>query len=636
MQNLESMADVLNVEQTHYDDQSVPQTTYEIIQRSAIKYQKETAIEFFLDMDHMETPFSISYQEFVSKVNQAGNMFRSHGIGRDDVIAFVLPNLPETHYTIWGGEAAGTVLSLNPLLETEQLATLLKSAKAKWLVCLGPTPGSDIWQKCIDANKDNPHLKGIFQVNVTNYLTGVKRHALNLVSKFSVLKQRSLLKAKVINFNAELKNHNAAKLNFEAPYPNQIASCFCTGGTTGLPKIATRKHSSEAYNAWAAGKFFEKDFTTGSGVFCGLPLFHVNGQIVTGLTQWLTGGRVVMGTPQGYRGEGVVPNFWKILDRYKLRAFSGVPTLYAALVQIPIEDNDISSLEAAICGAAPMPKELFRKFKDKTGVSIIEGYGLTEGTCVSSINPGLNEDKVGSIGYRLPYQEMKALVLDDDGNYLHDADTDEVACIAIQGPNVFSGYIEDSHNEGIWIDRNGTPWLNTGDLGREDQDGYFWLTGRKKELIIRGGHNIDPKTIEEALHKHPKVKLAAAIGRPDDYAGELPVAYVELQPGEELSEAQLMSFAEEHITEKAAIPKSITVLDTMPITPVGKIFKPTLTMMEIESLIRQEAQILDCKLNGVTMKQDSKRGLVALIESAVDSQPLAQRLDSFSLEYDFV
>src|SRR5690606_3406967 len=144
-----------------------------------------------------------------------------------------------------------------------------------------------------------------------------------------------------------------------------------------------------------------------------------------------------------------------------------------------------------------LPVEVFKSFQERTGLKILEGYGLTEGTCVSSVNPPLGEQRLGSIGLRIPGQQMKAVVLDDNGDYQRDCQVDEVGIIVISGPNVFAGYKVAEHNKGLWVDcGDGERWLNTGDLGREDAEGYFWLTGRKKELIIRGGHNIDPASIE--------------------------------------------------------------------------------------------------------------------------------------------
>ena len=223
-----------------------------------------------------------------------------------------------------------------------------------------------------------------------------------------------------------------------------------------------------------------------------------------------------------------------------------------------------------------MPVQLFQAFQRETGVRILEGYGLTEGACASSSTPLDAPPRIGSIGLRFPYQDMRALILDDDNRYVRDAETDEIGVIAIRGPNVFAGYLDPAHNKGVWIERAGETWLNTGDLGRQDADGYFWLTGRKKELIIRGGHNIDPKLIEDALQSHPAVALTAAIGSPDAHAGELPVAYVQLKAGAAATEAELLEHAARSIPEKAAIPKRVKISPSLPTTAVGKLFKPAL------------------------------------------------------------
>jgi fatty-acyl-CoA synthase len=228
----------------------------------------------------------------------------------------------------------------------------------------------------------------------------------------------------------------------------------------------------------------------------------------------------------------VIPNFWKIVERYRVNFFSAVPTVFSTLNAVPVRGSDVSSLAYAICGAALMPPEVFREFEQRTGLRILEGYGLTEAACVSSVTPADGERRVDSIGLRLPYQEMKAVVI-EDGRYVRDCEADEVGVIIIRGPNVFSGYTLAEQNQGLWIETGdgGGRQLNTGDLGHQDRDGYFWLIGRNKELIIRGGHNIDPQVIEHALHQHPAVLLAAAVGRLGARLGEAPVAYVQLKRG---------------------------------------------------------------------------------------------------------
>ena len=409
------------------------------------------------------------------------------------------------------------------------------------------------------------------------------------------------------------------------------SSYFCTGGTTGAPKIAIRTHGNEVFDAWAAAQFFQ----TSEGqrtVFCGLPLFHVNAQLVTGLLPWMQGDHVVLGTPEGYRGNGVIARFWEIVAHYRVSRFSGVPTIYSALLDVPVGKNDISSLETALCGAAPMPAKLIDLFEAKTGVKIAEGYGLTEAACVSSVNPFYGERRAGSIGIRLPYQLMRAVILDDAGRFRRAAEIDEIGTLLIKGPNVFVGYLDPRHNKDLWVEIDGENWLNTGDLGRQDSDGYFWLAGRRKELIIRSGHNIDPKLIEEALLKHPSVAMVAAIGSPDAYAGEVPVAYVQTKPGVSVSEQELLDFATTHIPERAAIPKRVRIADQLPLTGVGKIFKPALQQQEIENVIRSEAEAAGVALVDVAVDRDPQAGLMARIQTSGGAKSLQSALDRYAFK----
>jgi fatty-acyl-CoA synthase len=267
-------------------------------------------------------------------------------------------------------------------------------------------------------------------------------------------------------------------------------------------------------------------------------------------------------------------------------------------------------------------------------VKILEGYGLTEGACVSSLNPAAGERRVGSIGLPIPYQRMEAVLLDGDGRFQRMADGDEVGVIAISGPNVFKGYLDPSHNARVWIDIDGERWLNTGDLGRRDANGYFWLTGRKKELIIRGGHNIDPRTIEEALARHPGVGLVAAIGSPDAYAGEVPVAYVQLKPGATVTEQELLEHAALTIPERAAIPRQIKISSSLPTTAVGKLFKPALVEREIEETIRAEADRVGAALISVTVDRDPSVGLRAIVRAAVGAEKMKEALDRYAFRSD--
>jgi fatty-acyl-CoA synthase len=303
-------------------------------------------------------------------------------------------------------------------------------------------------------------------------------------------------------------------------------------------------------------------------------------------------------------------NFYKIVAHYRAVSFSAVPTVLSVLLDIPKGDADISSLRYLICGAAPLSVELFKRFEEHCGMRILEGYGLTEGTCGSSFNPYHGQRKVGSIGLRLPYQQMKIFMVDEEGKFVRDAETDEIGSVCIGGPNVINGYLDEAHNRGIWPKEG---WLNTGDLGRQDADGYFWLTGRTKELIIRGGHNIDPAAIEDPLYRLPGIQVAAAVGQPDPHAGEIPVAYVQLQDDAERTPQEILDYLQQEIGERAAIPKEVTIIDQMPLTPVGKIFKPALRWESIKRVYQAELEALGDSVASVevTVSEDKIHGAMA-------------------------
>jgi fatty-acyl-CoA synthase len=630
-----SLADIEAIERVPLAARHLPPSTFDMLEQGASIAPNEPALSFFLNAKTFKQPFVWTHDQFIRSVRQAANAFRRLGIERNDVIAYVLPNLPETHFVIWGGEAAGIVLAINPLLEASQIAELLKAGDAKWLVTLAPTPGADIWQKSVQAAALTPGLKGVLTVEILPYLASPLRQAVAAWSRLQMWRSPRLT-IPVLNLRSEMTRENAEGLNYQRPAADDIASCFCTGGTTGLPKIARRTHSSEVYDAWAMIAFIGNPSGPSLTLFCGLPLFHVNAQVVTGLAPWSRGGHVVLATPQGYRHKGLLKRFWQIADHYKILGFSGVPTVYTALLQIPVGESDISSIQFGVCGAAPMPKEVFKTFETETGVQILEAYGLTEAACASSINPPAGERRIGSIGLRLPYQDMAVFILDEAGAVIRPAEIDEIGVLAVKGPNVFAGYVNPAHDTGIWIDHRGERWLNTGDLGRQDAEGYFWLTGRKKELIIRGGHNIDPKMIEEPIHRHPAVALAAAIGRPDRHAGEVPVLYVQLKAGENVSEAALFDYVADHIPERAAHPKMIRIVSDLPLTPIGKIFKPALAMREIEDVVRTESADAQVALEHVAVVQDASRGIVAQIRVAHDNAAFRSAMGTYAFAYDIV
>ena len=624
--SVRDLSDVAAIEAVPLSERALPESSYAALLGSASRTPDAKALSFFLSVDRLDDVHVWTYAELAIDITRAANVFASLGVATDRPVAFVLPNLPETHFTIWGGEAAGAVLAINPVLDPKLIVNLLQSARASVLVTLAPALNPKSWSGLASELGSLPDLKAIAFVDMAQYVDDQKREA----ALGSIDEAAANFSLKVINFREAMREQPPDRLvSGREIRADDISSYFCTGGTTGAPKIAARTHRNEVFDSWSVSKMIEEEGPPRT-ILCGLPLFHVNGQLVTGLQPWMRGDHVVLATAEGYRGKDVIARFWEIVARFRISMFSGVPTIYSAVLETPIGDNDLSSLEFAICGAAPMPSALIRAFEAKTGVKILEGYGLTEAACASTLNPPAGERLAGSIGLPIPYQRMAAVILDGEGRFERMADTDEIGVIAINGPNVFTGYLDPLHNKGLWLDIDGERWLNTGDLGRRDENGYFWLSGRKKELIIRGGHNIDPKIIEDALQTHPAVAVSAAVGSPDAYAGELPVAYVQLKPGASVTEAELIEHTTRSIPEKAAIPKRIKISSSLPTTAVGKLFKPALVEREIEEKIHAEAQRVGAQLTSVHVERDPHKGLRALVDAGEGADALKEALDRYA------
>jgi len=338
------------------------------------------------------------------------------------------------------------------------------------------------------------------------------------------------------------------------------------------------------------------------------------------------GAQFVMPTPAGYRGEGVMDNFWRLVERWRANFICTVPTAVAALMQRKV-DADISSLKLALCGSAPMPPELFRRFEEATQVKILEGYGMTETTCLISCNPAEGVRKVGSVGLPFPYTEVRILRFAPGGEALECA-VDQIGEICVRSPGVIEGYLDPERNAALFA---AAGLLRTGDLGRIDADGYLWITGRAKDLIIRGGHNIDPAVIEDALMAHPDVTFVGAVGQPDSHAGELPCAYVELRPGAGTDADALKRFAARHVSERAARPAHVEVLAELPKTAVGKVFKPDLRRRALERVYR-DALAQGGVAAQVSAVEDQTLGMVAEVspETPADDAAIAAVLGAYA------
>ena len=620
--------DKIRIEQEMpWEDRDVPVTFHQLLSRTATKFPDRNAISFQILSGPKDKAETLTWSQLLAKTNQAANLFRSLGVKENDVVAYVLPNCNETLITMMGGAVAGIVNPINPLLEPEQIASILRETKAKVVVTLKPFPKTDVAQKVAEAVRHAPAVNTVLEIDLNRYLTPPKSWIVPLIRPKMADKEH-LAHADYLDFNKELAKQPTT-LTFEDSKEDRVACYFHTGGTTGMPKVAQHKYSGMIYNGWLGHTllFSEEDV-----IMCPLPMFHVFACHVIVMAAVSSGAHVVFPTPAGYRGDGVFDNFWKLIERWKVSFIITVPTAISAKMQRPV-DADISTVKTAFSGSAPLPVELFRRFEKATGVTIVEGYGLTEATCLVSCNPVDGEKKIGSIGIPFPYTDVKILRDGPDGP--KECAVDEVGEICVSNPGVYAGHTyteEDKNADLYYFDK----YLRTGDLGRFDADGYLWITGRAKDLIIRGGHNIDPAEIEEALLGHDAVAFAGAIGQPDAHAGEVPCAFVELVEGASVTEEELLEYCKVHVHERAAHPKHMTILPELPKTAVGKVFKPELRKQAITRVYNQALETAGVPARVVSVIDDKKRGLVAQLDAnGASEDDVNQVLGNFTRPWEW-
>jgi fatty-acyl-CoA synthase len=604
MSRFATIEDVRQIESAgSWDSRGMPQTLYQLLSGTAQKHGHRNAISFQILSGPTDKAETLTWSQVHAKSTQAANLFRSLGIGEGDVVAYILPNCNETAITLIGAAIAGIANPVNPLLDVDQIGAILRETKAKVVVTLKGFPKTDVPQKAHAAVALAPNVQTVLEIDLNRYLSPPKSWIVPLIRP----KVKPTHKARVLDFNAELAKQKTT-LAFADSKGDRVAAYFHTGGTTGMPKIAQHKYSGMVYNGWIGTELL---FTPEDNIICPLPLFHVFACHVILMAMITSGAHVVFPTPAGYRGDGVFDNFWKLIERWKISFVIIVPTAIAALMQRPV-NADISSVKTAFSGSSPLPVELFKRFEKTTNVKIIEGYGLTEATCLVSCNPVDGEKKIGSVGIPFPYTDVKILVHTSDGGVAEMA-PDDVGEICVANPGVFPGstYTESDKNLNLF---HYDTYLRTGDLGRIDRDGYLWITGRAKDLIIRGGHNIDPADIEQALAGHEAVAMVGAIGQPDAYTGELPCAYVELVRDATATPEELLEFAKARISERAAHPKYVEILPELPKTAVGKVFKPDLRRMAITRVY--DAALTEAGLAARVSEvvEDKRLGLVAHLE----------------------
>jgi long-chain acyl-CoA synthetase len=492
----------------------------QMFEQSAKEFGEKTYLAFYEE--------NISFARFDLRVNRFANALLDLGLGKGDIVCVYANNSPDALVAYFGiikiGATGGPI---NCWWQPPEIEYLLNDSRAVAVVV------ESCYISSIERLRKNcPFLKTIIEIGGDSETGYPSFH--------------------------KLVEQNSDQLAFIDISHDDDAFIFYTSGTTGNPKGVLLTH----YNSLHALASLEKGLRQEKGeevALIFLPIFHVNAMFSC-LAGFNGGVKIVL--RQGFSAS----EFWETVEKYRVTFWSAVPAIYNILLQIPetAKGRDLSSVKFGICGAAPMPVETFRDFEKTFGIKIIEGYGLTEATVASCINPVDGQRKIGSIGKPLPGQEIA--ILDDDGIALPQG---EVGELCVRGGNVMKGYLRKPEANAQTLCDG---WLRTGDMAYMDEDGYFFIVDRKKEMIIRGGENIYPKEIDNLLFSHPKILEAAVVGVPDKIMGEEVKAYIVLKPGEMMSEEEVRQFCNENLAS-FKVPRFVEFIDELPKNIIGKTLK---------------------------------------------------------------
>jgi fatty-acyl-CoA synthase len=618
---LRSLADIESIERTPLDERlKVADFSRRVDLGLAARDPDDTAI-FYVPDGNVDRPAQqISFRKLRKNIDRTASLLHAHGIGRNDVVAVVLPNVPQIYWSILGAIAAGIVFVINWMTEPHSLLRLLKEADVKAVIALGPTPGFKIWESLTAIAGNLPPATPIWSV------AGPEGEVLDRTELDVAL--------------AATVDRGEVERDFVSG--DTIGAYVHSGGTTGLPKIVKLSHRNMSYRHWTlqlATKLF-----VGEVIPHDTPMFHVGGLIGRCLPPLASGASILIPSIMGARDKRYIANYWKFVEKYRLTRLSGVPTTLAVLAKSPPHQIDLSSLEPYfITGATALPISVRQAFERVSGVRVLNSYGMTENTASIAIDPRDGVSKEAGSGIRLPYTQIRAVAMNEHGGDTRPCGPNEIGMLQIKSPGITPGYLNPAHEAGSRTDDG---WLITGDLGRVDDDGYVFVTGRAKDIIIRGGHNIDPALIEEPLLQLPEVLHAAAVGKPDSYAGEIPVAYVQLVRGARTKAADIVAFLQERIAERAALPKEIIIVDKLPLTGVGKPLKTALRRDIAERTFRSllsEATGLSWESGRleIAVQPHPTRGVVVAIvgtgvpvaEQAAQTARISETMNSYTFAY---
>ena len=505
-----------------------------------------------------------TYTEFDSAVNRTANMLLANGISKGDVVSLLLPNSPEyiiAYFACWKiGALAGPV---NSLLKREEIEWVVGNSEAKLMLIGSELAGVMDYGPRGGHRSVPPASAGGRDSRSSNVDSATSAAPPAGAGGTDLCRQIVFDDVGITDeFDDELQQVNID--------PDDDAIIIYTSGTTGKPKGCLLTHDNLIANARQIAQWMS--FGEDDRLLTIMPLFHMNAVSVTTMTALYAGGSTVVSPKFS------ASRFWDIVEKYKITSFGSVATMLSMLLTKASEttidaQRSTNHLRFAMCGSAPVPAEILKKFEETFGCLVIEGYGLSESTCRSTFNPPSKDRRPGSCGKPIG-NEMK--IFDEDDHEVADGELGE---IVLRGPNIFKGYYK---NPEATAKAFANGWFHTGDIGYRDADGFFYIADRKSDLIIRGGENIYPREIDDLLYTHPAIAHAAVIGVPDELYGEEVAAFVVLKDGSEVAQEELIAFCREHLADFKC-PKTVYLVDDIPKGPTGKLLKRELARLHTVS-----------------------------------------------------
>lgn len=508
----------------------------------------------------------LTYKELFTQARKMASYLQSLGLQKGDKVAIMLPNCPQSVISYYGAlMAGGIVVQTNPLYTERELEFQLLDSEAKFIVCL------DILLPRVSKVRDRTDVKHTIVTGIKDYLPFPK----NLIYPFIQKRQYNM----VVKVEQTENQHVWTRIMEQAGTDyvehdidpvEDLALLQYTGGTTGNPKGVMLTHYNLVSNVEMCDAWLYKTKDKPQSVLAVLPFFHVYGMTAVMNLSVMNGSKMIL-MPK-FDAQDVL----KTIEKERPTLFPGAPTIYIGLLNHPdIKKYDLSSIEACISGSAPLPVEVQEQFEKVTGGRLVEGYGLTESSPVTHANFVWDKRVNGSIGVPWPDTDAKIFKMDGD---MEEAAAGEIGELAVKGPQVMKGYWKNPE-ETDRVLKDG--WLFTGDLGYMDEDGYFYVVDRRKDMIIAGGYNIYPREVEEVLYEHEAIQEVVVAGVPDPYRGETVKAYVVLKEGANVTEEELNTFARKHLAAYK-VPRIYEFRDELPKTAVGKILRRKLVEEEKE------------------------------------------------------